>query len=86
MSLSQHKSPKVSETSAEITHLARETVSYAFSRTISGLLCTFRRFHNFIFRDASARWVYLGTGVKSGEFVLECEKIERSSQYLPRLY
>ena len=35
-----------SETSAEITHLARETMSYAFSRTISDVLCTFKRFHN----------------------------------------
>ena len=52
-----------SETSAEISHLARETVPYAFSCTISDVLCTFRRFHNFIFHQ-SARWVYLGPGVK----------------------
>ena len=49
----------------EITHLARETMPYAFSRTISDVLCTFKRFHNFIFHQ-SARWVYLGPGVKVG--------------------
>ena len=38
---------------------------YAFSRTISDVLCTFKRFHNFIFHQ-SARWVYLGPGVKVG--------------------
>ena len=54
-----------SETSAEIAHLARETVPYAFYRTISDVLCTFKRFHNFIFQQ-SARWVYLGPGVKVG--------------------
>ena len=47
-----------SETSAEITHLARETVPYAFSRTISDVLCAFKRFHNLIFHQ-SARWVYI---------------------------
>ena len=62
------------ETSAEITHIARETVPYAFSRTISDVLCTFKRFHNFIFHR-NARWAYLGPGVKVGEFVLECENI-----------
>ena len=38
---------------------------YAFSRTISDVLCIFKRFHNFIFHQ-SARWVYLGPGVKVG--------------------
>ena len=38
---------------------------YAFSRTISDVLCTFKRFHNFIFHQ-SARLVYLGPGVKVG--------------------
>ena len=38
---------------------------YAFSRTISDVMCTFKRFHNFIFQQ-SARWVYLGPGVKVG--------------------
>ena len=70
MGLSQHKSPKSftslyaserSETSAEI----RETMPYAFSRTISDVLCTFKRFHNLIFHQ-SARWAYLGPGVKVG--------------------
>ena len=37
----------------------------AFSRTISDVLCTCKRFHNFIFHQ-SARWVYLGPGVKVG--------------------
>ena len=53
MGLSQHKSPK------SFTSL------YAFSRTLSDVLCTFRRFHNFIFHQ-SARWVYLGPGVNVG--------------------
>ena len=48
-----------SETSAEITHLARETVPYAFSRTISDVLCEM---------GISRTWC------QSGEFVLECEK------------
>ena len=38
---------------------------YAFSRTISDVLCTFKRFHNFIFHQ-SGIWVYLGPGVKVG--------------------
>ena len=38
---------------------------YAFSHTMSDVLCTFKRFHNFIFHQ-SARWVYLGPGVKVG--------------------
>ena len=54
-----------SKTNAKITHLARETVPYAFSRMISDVLCTIKRFHNFIFHQ-SARWVYLGPGVKWG--------------------
>ena len=53
------------ETSAEITHPARETMSYAFSRTIFDVLCTFKHFHNLIFHQ-SARWVYLGPGSKWG--------------------
>ena len=74
MGLSQHKSPKSftslqvserSETSAEITHLAREAMPYAFFRTISDVSCTFKRFHNLIFHQ-SVRWVYLGPGVKVG--------------------
>ena len=32
---------------------------------ISDVLCTFKRFHNLIFHQ-SARWVYLGPGVKVG--------------------
>ena len=38
---------------------------YAFYRTISDVLCTFKRFHNLIFHQ-SARWVYLGPGVNVG--------------------
>ena len=41
---------------------------YAFSRTISDVLCTFKRFHNLIFHQ-SARWVYLGPGVKVGSLL-----------------
>ena len=48
-----------------LTHLARETMPYAFSRTIYDVLCTSKRFHNFIFHQ-SARWVYFGLGVKVG--------------------
>ena len=62
-----------SETSAERTHLARETMPYAFSRTISDVLCTFKRFHNFIFHQ-SARWVYLGPGVKVGSLFWSARK------------
>ena len=46
---------------------------YAFSRTISDVLCTFKRFHNFIFHQ-SARWVYLGPGVKVGSLFLSARK------------
>ena len=46
---------------------------YAFSRTISDVLCTFMRFHNFIFRQ-SARWVYLGPGVKVGSLLWSARK------------
>ena len=58
MGLSQHKSPK------SFTSL----YAYAFSRTISDVLCTFKRFHNLIFHQ-SARWVYLGPGVKVGSLL-----------------
>ena len=44
---------------------------YAFPRTISNVLCTFKRFHNFIFHQ-SARWVYLGPGVKLPKWTLVC--------------
>ena len=46
---------------------------YAFSRTISDVLCTFKRFHNFIFHQ-SARWVYLGPGVKVGSLFWSARK------------
>ena len=46
---------------------------YAFSRTISAVLCTFKRFHNFIFHQ-SARWVYLGPGVKVGSLLWSARK------------
>ena len=46
---------KISETCAEITHLTWETVPYAFSDTISYVLCTFKHFHNFMFHR-SARY------------------------------
>ena len=50
---------------------------YAFSRTISDVLCTFKRFHNFIFHQ-SARWVYLGPGVKVGSLLWSARKeVER---------
>ena len=50
---------------SEIFHEPLETVPYAFSCTISDVLCTFRRFHNLFFYQ-SARWVYLEPGVKVG--------------------
>ena len=49
-------------------------MSYAFSRTISVVLCTFNRFHNLIFRQ-SARWVYLGSGVKVGSLCWSARNI-----------
>ena len=66
--------------SPEITHLAREAVPYAFSRTISDVLCTFKRFHNFMFHQ-SARWVYLGPGVTVGSLFWSA----RTSNNLPLL-
>ena len=48
---------------------------YAFSRTISDVLCTFKRFHNFIFHQ-SARWVYLGPGVKVGSLFWSARMVE----------
>ena len=52
----------------EITHIARETVPYACSRTISYILCTFKRFHDVIFHQ-SARYPYHGPVVKVGSLV-----------------
>ena len=49
---------------------------YAFSRTISDVLFTFKRFHNFIFHQ-SARWVYLGPGVKVGSLFWSARKTQR---------
>ena len=69
MGLSQHKYLK---SSAEITHLARETVPRAFSRTISDVLCIFRRFHNFHF-SPECEIAIPRTWCQGGEFVLECE-------------
>ena len=47
---------------------------YAFSRTISNVLCTFKRFQNFNFHQ-SARWVYLGPGVKVGSLFWSARSI-----------
>ena len=63
------------ETSAEITHLVRETVPYAFYRTFSDVLCIFKRFHNFIF-SPECEMAIARTWCQSGEFVLECKKVE----------
>ena len=44
--------------SAQVSEIFHEPLG-----TISDVLCTYKRFHNFIFRQ-SERWVYLGPGVK----------------------
>ena len=94
MGLSQHKSPKSStslwasersETSAEISHLAREAMPYAFFRTISDVLCTFKRFHNFNFHQ-SARWVYLGPGVIVGSLFWSARTEHLKSLYYALLH
>ena len=41
---------------------------YAFYRTISDVLCNFKRFHNFIFHQ-SARYLWHRPGVKVGSLV-----------------
>ena len=41
---------------------------YAFCRTISDVLCSFKLFHNFIFHQ-SERLVYLGPGVTVGSLL-----------------
>ena len=46
--------------SAQVSEIFHEPLG-----TISDVLWTFKRFHNFIFHQ-SARWVYLGPGVKVG--------------------
>ena len=58
--------------SAQVSEIFHEPL-YAFSRTISDVLCTFKRFHNFIFHQ-SARWVYLGPGVKVGSLLWSARK------------
>ena len=60
---------------------------YAFSRTISDILCTFKRFHNFIFSSECEMGISR-TWCQSGEFVLECEKVRsmrETTEYYDRL-
>ena len=80
MGLSQHKCPYPARayTSAEITHLARKPIPYAFSRTLQ----VFKHFRiQFMahFMTRIPRYVYPGIGVKDGERHQECEKDSSSS-------
>ena len=49
-------------------------------RTIFDVLCTFKRFHNLNFHQ-SARWVYLGPGVKVGSLFWSA-RIDKSPEFL----
>ena len=61
-------------TSAEINHLVRGTMSYAFSRTNSAKYSTKTKFYKHILSQR-ARWVYPSTGVYHCDVITECEKV-----------